>query len=154
MKAFNKGNRHLKSLFCLIFVQASNYNNYSKTFVGFKELDNVICSKTELTITLYRVAALFFSFPRPALRAKCRVRLFGSLSACYAGYGTTILQCLTLYNIGIELTAKNRGRRSCWLNVGSLQKRSNHPKYEQLKTRSPKTTVTAKQIGTMCIVFW
>ena len=48
--ALNRGNRKLKSFFCLIFVWASNYNNYnySKAFVGFMELDNVICKISRL----------------------------------------------------------------------------------------------------------
>ena len=50
----------------------------------------------------------------------------------------------------IKLTAKTVDEGPASLNVGSLEKRSNQPKYKEPKTRSPKTTAKLIQNNVYC----
>ena len=50
----------------------------------------------------------------------------------------------------IKLTAKTVDEGPASLNVGSLEKRSNQPKYKEPKRRSPKTTAKLIQNNVYC----
>ena len=50
----------------------------------------------------------------------------------------------------IKLTAKTVDEDPASLNVGSLEKRSNQPKYKEPKRRSPKTTAKLVQNKVYC----
>ena len=90
MMALNRGNQKLKSLFCLIFVQASNNNNnnnnnynYRKTFVGFMELDNVICKISRLQSTCIAGDKKKELFCKRSKRVGSYMRVFAScLMSC------------------------------------------------------------------------